>query len=375
MATLIRPRWPKAAPFMLLYALLLGACSKQEAGTEPVRPVRVAVLGQAPFQASAEFAGEVRPRYESQLGFRVAGKIAAREVDVGTTVRRGQVLMRLDPQDLRLAASQAQASLRAAETSRDLADADYARYQELRARNFVSESVLDTKRAALRAARAEAEAARAAFQSQANQADYASLRSDVDGVVTGIEAEAGQVVAAGTPVVRVARLDALDVVIGIPEDRVGGLRTGDQVAVRLWAEPEEAIPGRVREVSPAADPATRTYPARIAIPPRSGVRLGMTATAQVAASSGAGLRAPLSSLHYEGARPESGWWSVARCAGCPCRSSARWATTCCWGRACRTARPSSRPASTCCARARRCASCRPTWHAAAIPRWLPAACR
>lgn len=310
MTTLFRlRRWP-AASVMLLSALVLVACSRQETETETVRPVRIALLVQGPLDAGAEFPGEVRARYESQLGFRVAGKIAAREVDVGSAVRRGQVLMRLDPQDLRLAASQAGASLRAAETNRELAEADYARYEQLRAQNFVSQSVLDARRSAMRAARAEADAARAAFRSQANQAGYASLVSDVDGVVTGIEAEAGQVVAAGAPVVRVARLDALDVVIGVPEDRVSRLRTGGAASVRLWAAPEEAIPGRVREVSPAADPATRTFTARIAVPSRPGLRLGMTATVRVASSVAAGLRAPLSSLHYEAGR--AGVWLVER---------------------------------------------------------------
>ncbi|WP_229467235.1 efflux RND transporter periplasmic adaptor subunit [Massilia sp. Mn16-1_5] len=295
---------------MLLSGFLLGACSRHEPEAEPVRPVRIAILGQEPLEAGAEFPGEVRPRYESRLGFRVAGKITTREVEVGSAVRRGQVLMRLDPQDLRLAASQAQASLRAAETNRELAEADYARYKELRGQNFVSQSVLDTKRSAMRAARAEADAARAAFRGQANQAGYASLVSDVDGVVTGIDAEAGQVVAAGTPVVRVARLDALDVVIGIPEDRVDGLRMDSQVAVRLWADPDETIRGRVREVSPAADPATRTYTVRVAIPPQPDVRLGMTATVRVASNAEAGLRAPLSSLHYEAG--SAGVWLVER---------------------------------------------------------------
>ena len=280
--------------------------------------MRAVVLSQAGGGASAEFSGEVRPRIESRLGFRVAGKITRREVDVGATVAKGQVLMQLDPQDLKLAAAGAQASLRAAETNRDLASADYKRYQELRAKNFVSQSVLDTKRAALRAAQAEADAARAAFRGQSNQAGYASLVSDIDGVVTGIDAEVGQVVTAGTPVVRVARTDEMEVAVGIPEDRVGDLRKASSVTVRMWANPGVAIPGRVREVSPVADPATRTYTAKIAIPPSAGVRLGMTAAVQIASSNGAGglrapqaavqiassngaggLRAPLTALHHQ----------------------------------------------------------------------------
>ena len=295
-------RRPLAALAALAVSLcaLLAACSKEEAKVEDVRPVRAAVLAQGEGGASAEFSGEVRPRIESRLGFRVAGKITRREVDVGATVARGDVLMQLDPQDLKLAAAGAQASLRAAETNRDLAAADYKRYQELRAKNFVSQSVLDTKRAALRAAQAEADAAQAAFRGQSNQAGYASLVSDIDGVVTGIDAEVGQVVTAGTPVVRVARTDEMEVVIGIPEDRVGDLRKASSVTVRMWARPQAAIPGRVREVAPVADAATRTYTAKVAIPPSPGVRLGMTAAVQIASKNGGGgLRAPLSALHHQ----------------------------------------------------------------------------
>ncbi|MET0983270.1 MAG: efflux RND transporter periplasmic adaptor subunit [Telluria sp.] len=293
------PCRPLAALALSLFALL-AACSKEAPKVDDMRPVRAAVLAEGSHGASAEFSGEVRPRFESRLGFRVAGKITRREVDVGATVHKGEVLMQLDPQDLKLAASAAQATLRAAETNRDLASADYKRYQELRAQNFVSQSVLDTRRAALRAAQAEADAALAAFRGQSNQAAYASLASDIDGVVTGIDAEVGQVVSAGTPVVRLARTDEVDVVIGIPEDRVGELRKASSVTVRVWARPDAAIAGRVREVSPLADPATRTYTAKIAIPPSPGVRLGMTAAVRIASKNGGGgLRAPLTALHHQ----------------------------------------------------------------------------
>ncbi len=295
-----RLRRPLAALSLPLCALLITACSKEAPKQEDVRPVRAIVLAQGDAGASAEFSGEVRPRIESRLGFRVAGKIVERKVDIGATVKKGDVLMQLDPQDLKLAASQAQASLRAAETNRDLANSDYKRYQELREKNFVSQSVLDSKRAALRAAQAEADAARAGFRGQSNQAGYSNLVSDIDGVVTGIDAEVGQVVNAATPVVRVARTDEMEVVIGIPEDRVDEIRKVDSVMVRLWANPGEAIPGKVREVSPVADAATRTYTAKVAIPPRADVRLGMTAAVQFASRSNAGgLRAPLTALHHE----------------------------------------------------------------------------
>lgn len=285
---------------------LLAACSKDAPPPEDVRPVRVVTLAAGSGGERLALSGDVRPRYESQLGFRVGGKIVERKVDVGAAVKQGDVLMRLDPQDLRLAESQARATLRAAETERDLARADHKRHVDLRAQNFVSQAVLDAKVSALRAAQANVDAARAALRGQSNQSAYTNLTADADGVVTAIEAEVGQVVQPGTPVARVARTGEQEVVIGIPEDKVGGLRAAGEVTVRLWANEGEAIPGRIREVSPVADPATRTYTVKVAIPARPDVRLGMTATVELAANgandssgmgaAGAGLRVPLTAL-------------------------------------------------------------------------------
>lgn len=288
----------RAAVLAPLAAAALVACSKPAPPLEDVRPVRVINLASDTAGERLEFSGDVRPRYESQLGFRVGGKIVERKVDVGATVKRGDVLMRLDPQDLRLAESQARATLRAAETERDLARADYKRHVDLRAQNFVSQAVLDTKQSALKAAQANVDAARAGLRGQANQSNYTNLAADADGVVTAIEAEVGQVVQPGSPVVRVARTVEKEVVIGIPEDKVGQLRAASDVTVRLWANEAVAIPGKIREVSPVADPATRTYTVKVAIPENAEVRLGMTATVELATggSGAAGLRLPLSAL-------------------------------------------------------------------------------
>jgi RND family efflux transporter MFP subunit len=294
-----RPTLTHTAAAAVLLALL-AACSKDAPPPEDVRPVRAVTLAAGGVHATAEFSGDVRPRYESRLGFRVGGKISARKVDVGTSVKRGTLLMQLDPQDLRLGQAQAQASLRAAQTNADLARAELKRYQDLRSQNFVSQAVLDQKVAAAHASQASAEAARAQLREQANQTGYASLESDTDGVVTAIDAEVGQVVAPGAPVVRVARTDEKEVVIGVPEDQVDELRQVGAVAVRLWADPNRSIPGKIREVSPVADAATRTYTVKVSIPPSDDVRLGMTAVVQLvrqaAESSGAQLRAPLASL-------------------------------------------------------------------------------
>ena len=271
--------------------LVLAGCSKPVEKAEEIRPVRAVRFAADNVDVAAEFPGEVRARVESRLGFRVGGKIIARKVDIGTQVKRGQVLMQLDPQDLQLAQAQANAGLKAAESNRDLAKAELKRYQELREKNFVSQAVLDARETAFKAAQATYEQALAAYRNQSNQAGYTSLISDVD-------AEVGQVVAAGNPVVRVARTDEKEIVIGIPEDKVDALRKVTDVKVRTWANPNDVIPGKLRELSPVADPATRTYTAKVSIPgaPES-VRLGMTAYVTFAAKSQkAMIRLPLTSL-------------------------------------------------------------------------------
>ena len=281
-------------------AVLLAACSKPPEKTEDIRPVRAIVLQSSDVDVNAEFSGEVRARYQSQLGFRVPGKIVARKVDVGTTVRKGQALMQLDPQDLRLGQAQALATLRAAETTRDLAQADVKRYRELRAQNFVAQAVLDEKESALRAAQSQVDAARAGWREQSNQAGYATLVADVDGVVTQVAAEAGQVVAAGTPVVTVARTDEKEVVFGVPEDRVDVLRKVADVHVQLWAAPDQVVAAKIREVSPVADPATRTYAFKVTLPPTlTQAKLGMTAVVRFASKSAQPkIKVPLSALFH-----------------------------------------------------------------------------
>jgi RND family efflux transporter MFP subunit len=282
-------------------ALLFSACSKPVEKAEDIRPVRAMLLTSDKVDVVAEFSGEVRARVESRLGFRVGGKIVARKVDLGAVVKRGQVLMQLDPQDLQLAQAQSSAALKAAESNRDLARAELKRFQELREKNFVSQAVLDGKETTFKAAQASYEQALAGYKNQSNQTAYTTLASDVDGVVTGVDAEVGQVVAAGNPVVRVAQLGEKEIVIGIPEDKVDALRRISDVRVRIWANPNSTIPGTIRELSPTADPATRTYLAKISIPGApADVRLGMTAYVTFADKTpNAMIRVPLTALFQE----------------------------------------------------------------------------
>ncbi|WP_025917997.1 efflux RND transporter periplasmic adaptor subunit [Herminiimonas sp. CN] len=285
-------------PLLIALATAVSGCSKPVPKAEEIRPVRVIRLGAQQAEVVAEFSGDVRARVESRLGFRVGGKIIARKVDVGTVVTPGQVLMQLDPQDLQLVQAQAQAALQAAQSNRDLARAELSRYQELRGKNFVSQAVLDAKQTAYTAAESNVAQARAALKGQSNQAGYATLVSDVDGVVTAVDAELGQVVAAGTPVLRIAQAGDKEVVVGIPEDKVATLRSIADVRVRIWANPQAVLQGKLRELSPVADPVTRTYVAKITIlNAPAEVKLGMTAYASFAAKTPAAMFAvPLTAL-------------------------------------------------------------------------------
>jgi multidrug efflux system membrane fusion protein len=280
---------------------MLAACGKAPEKVEELRPVRAVVLAPQASSVIAEFPGEVRARIETRLGFRVPGKIITRKVEVGTTVKKGELLMQLDPQDLKLAQEQANAQLRAAESNLAMAKSDFARYQDLRQKNFVSAAVLEAKENAWKSAQASYEQARAGASNQLNQTGYANLVADSDGVVTAIEAEVGQVVAAGTPVLRIAKHGEREVVIGIPENQVGKLREVNDLRIHFWVNQQNEVRGRLRELSPIADAGTRTFIARITIiDPPPEVRLGMTASvAFVATNPQPVLKLPLSALLNE----------------------------------------------------------------------------
>lgn len=305
-----KPQTSHLFPLLLAIAFVMAGCAKPVEKAEDIRPVRAMTLTNGNSDVIAEYPGEVRPRVESRLGFRVGGKIVARKVDPGAIVKRGQVLMQLDPQDLQLVQAQANAGLKAADSNLALAKAEFGRYQDLRAKNFVSQAVLDAKETAYKGAQSSRDQAFAAHRNQSNQTGYATLVSDVSGVVTSVDGEVGQVVAAGTPVVRVAQAGEKEIVIGIPENKVETLRQISDVRVRIWANPDDVIVGKIRELSPIADAATRTYTAKISIPnaPEE-VRLGMTAYVSFADKTpDAMIKVPLSALFQE--KTQTAVWVV-----------------------------------------------------------------
>ncbi|WP_370641562.1 efflux RND transporter periplasmic adaptor subunit [Cupriavidus sp. MP-37] len=294
------------AALSLAGALLLHGCGKPQEPAPEIRPVRMMQLSPHSGKTTFEFSGDVRPRVESRLGFRVGGKIAARLVDVGAVVSKGQPLARLDPADLSLAEAGSRAQFEAARTDRDLAAADLKRYNDLFAKGFISAAEQHRRQASFDAAEARLRQAQAGLRSQSNQTAYAVLHADADGVVTAIDAEVGQVVTPGQPVVRVAQTAEKEVAIGLPEDQVGLLRGLTDVTVHTWAEPQRALPGRVREIAAAADPVTRTYATRVSVPnPPADLKLGMTAVVTFVRNGAApALRVPLTALLQEQGRDQ-----------------------------------------------------------------------
>ena len=282
--------------------LSLSACSKPAVTEEPVRAVKVIAVGTEAMQSGSEYAGEVRARVESRLGFRVGGKIVRRQAELGQRVKVGDLLAQLDAQDLKLASEAARAQLNAASTNRDLAAADFKRFKDLRDQNFISAAELERREASLKAAQAQVDQAQAQFSGQGNQASYASLVADTAGVVTSVDAEVGQVVGAGTPVVRIAQDGPRDVVFSVPEDKILKIKVGSDVSIRAWSTPA-VFKGTVREVAASADPVTRTFGVKVTMQAADALPLGATVsvTPQSLDRSGpAVIKLPTSAFHHDG---------------------------------------------------------------------------
>jgi RND family efflux transporter MFP subunit len=286
-------------------ALVLAGCEANTApATKPERPVQVQRVVFANGDASREFVGVVRARYETDLGFRVAGKIVTRVVNVGDKVRTGDVVARLDPEDLKLQVQSAEAELAAATSNLAQAAADLERYTSLRARGYASVAEFDRKKAANDEADSRLKRARRSLELARNQLDYADLKADADGLITATLADPGQVVAIGQPVARLARSGEKEAAIALPETWLAEARKA-KAGVQLWSDRGRSFTARLRELSPQADPATRTYAARFTIEDADdSVAFGMTATVTLAvAGEGRVAKLPSSAVLNRGAGP------------------------------------------------------------------------
>lgn len=306
-ARLQRPFLPATALIPAGFLLLAGCSTPPENPALP-RPVRVVEVADAAAHATAGLAGEVTARRETVLAFRIAGKLEARLVEVGDRVRKGQVVARLDDDDYRLATQNLKAQLAAARAEYDFTRADLARYRELLDQHIIAPPEFDRRQTADTAAKEKVAALTAQSEQTANQLRYSELLAERDGVISGFSVEAGDVVSAGQPVARLAQLDEKEVTLHVPEQRIAQVTPGQMVEVSLWSQGDRRFRGSVREVAPAADPATRTYRVKVALlDGREQALLGMTATVWLATTEAAAPVIPRSAVftsHDDPGRPK-----------------------------------------------------------------------
>ena len=262
-----------------LIALAGTACTKPPEAPSRVRSVRTLVAAASKTESEHVYAGEVRPRYESNLGFRVSGKIQRRLVNVGDKVKTGDLLLQLDVQDLALSEAASQATVQAQQARFAVEKADFERYGKLAATGYISKTEYDRQKTHFQAAKAELESVKAQARVSGNQTTYAALRADTDGTITAVEAETGQVVAAGQTVVIVAKAGEMEVAAAVPEQGVRQLKAGMAMEVSLWTKGSQRFPASLRELALSADSATRTYPIRVHVSnPPTDMKLGMSAS-------------------------------------------------------------------------------------------------
>jgi len=289
-------------PLLAVAALSsLAACDRAAPVREDtLRPVRVVTVSEHRAAFALTLPAEVRPRVETRYAFRVAGKIAMRAVEVGDAVQAGQLLARLDPQDREPARDAARSQLEAAQTEARLARIELGRVRELYERRYVSRAQLDRQQAGADAAEARVRAARAARTQAENEIAFQTLRAEVAGVVTAIEAEAGQVVEAGQPVVRVARAGEFELLAHVPERERAAARAASAWSVSIPALGAQRHEATMRELAPLADPSSRTYAMRLALRDPAlagGLALGMSAIVQVVQQAQPAFEVPLSALY------------------------------------------------------------------------------
>lgn len=289
-----------------LLALVLAGCSSAEPDPRTLPPLVRVTVPSAGTEGAREFTGVVAARVQSDLGFRVGGKVVQRLVNAGQTVRRGQPLMRIDGTDLALATRASIGTVDAARARAVQTAADEARLRDLVGAGAVSASAYDQAKAAADAARAQLSAAQAQARVARNETGYGVLRADADGTVIETLAEPGQVVGAGQVVVRIARSGPREALVQLPETVRPGI--GSIAAARTYGGATGGA--TLRQLSDAANPATRTFEARYVLDgPAAQAPLGSTVTVALALpGSGAAIDVPLAAIHDAGKGP--GVWIV-----------------------------------------------------------------
>jgi RND family efflux transporter MFP subunit len=304
---------------LLLSSLAVAACSKAVETAAPPAPVRVQQVSLTAAVQEDSFTGAVRARVEADLAFRVSGKVVERAVDVGQRVHAGDVIAKLDPQDYLLGEAAANNQRQAAAADAELAASDVKRFASLSARGFVSRAEAERYRLRADAAREHLEQAKREAELARNRVAYTVLRASFEGLVTALHIEAGQVVAEGQAVVTVAALGEREIVIDVPESRVLAVQRR-RASATLWAADPRRFAVTLRELSPAASAATRTYRARYRVGPDAPqMELGMTATVWIANASPGDAPAvatlPASALHHQAGQPAV--WTVSSAGAAP----------------------------------------------------------
>jgi RND family efflux transporter MFP subunit len=289
----------------LVGVILVGGCkAEQKLATPSPQAVQVMELKADSASETWSYVGTLRARFESDIAFRVGGKVTRRLVDIGASVAAGQTIAELDPTDYRLALEAQQAELAAAKSSRDQAVAAEARYRTLHAKGHVAQAALDQRVAAADEARGRVERAERALALARNQLDYTVLRSEAAGVVSALPVEVGQVVAAGQQIARIARRDEIEALVAIPEHRLADVRKA-QAEIEIWGDGDRRFPATLREVSPEADRVSRTYAARFSIDVGgNAAELGRTATVHLrTANALQAFAVPLAALMQDATTP------------------------------------------------------------------------
>ncbi len=277
--------------------------TKNPLNLQPV--VKTQVISLADHVDTKTYAGEIRGKYENQLSFQASGKIIKRNVELGSRVQAGDIIMELDPKDVRQTVNTTQAAVSAAQAQLNLAEKNLERFQTLFDQQAVSRLQLDNAQLQYASAQASYRQASAQYQQSDNLLSYTGIKVDYPGVISNIFAEVGQVVAAGQPIATLVRDNELEVEINIPEHQLVELKQAKTIRITLWALNNTVLNGTVREISPMADPVTKTYKARITIasPPPT-VQLGMTAAVNISNSTATGFSIPLTAIYQTGEQPQ-----------------------------------------------------------------------
>jgi RND family efflux transporter MFP subunit len=292
------------ALMVLPLLLILGGCRKKEAAEPDIRPVRTVTVEPGDGAEMTTLTGEIRARHESDLGFRIDGKIIERPVDIGSTVSKGDLLARLDPQPRQQDLQSTRADAASAQATLVKNQAAEAREAQLLKDGFTPRSTYDEALANLRTAQSQVDSTTARLRQAEDNLSYTLLRADADGVITTVSANIGQVVSAGQAVVRLAQPGEREAVFDVSEAVLTASPKKPPVTVALASNPSINVVGSVRYVSPQADAKTRTYEVRISLPDAPPqMRLGATVTGSVSFQTAGAVELPGSALFQQDGKP------------------------------------------------------------------------